>query len=132
MDETDLRIIEMLRKNSRTSNVDIASRLGITEGAVRRRIKILSEDGTIQRFTIETAHTGMEGFILVKSNAKLTKEIVKKMERYSDRIYELSGEYDIAAMIWAPTVEELNSKVDKIRKFRGVLETNTMIKLEES
>lgn len=131
MDDTDLEIIEILKKNSRTSNVEIASMLGITEGAIRRRIKYLKMRGIIQRFTIETARTGMEGFVLVKSKAKMTKDVVKKMGRFSDRIYELSGEYDIAAMIWALTVEELNSKVDKIRKFDGVLGTNTLIRLVE-
>lgn len=131
MDDTDLKIIGILKKNSRTSNVEIASVLGITEGAIRRRIENLKKGGIIQRFTIETARTGIEGFVLVKSMARKTKDITKKMGRFSDRIYELSGEYDIAAMIWAPTVEELNSKVDKIRKFDGLLETNTLIRLVE-
>jgi Lrp/AsnC family transcriptional regulator of lysine biosynthesis len=129
MDDTDLKILELLKKNSRRRNVEIAGKLGITEGAVRARIKNLVNDGTIQRFTVETSGTGMEGFVLVKSRAQKTKDIVRKMGKFSSRIYELSGEFDIAAMIWGPSVEELNSKVDRIRKFEGVLETNTLIKL---
>lgn len=129
MDDIDLKIIKILEKNSRTKNVEIAKKLGITEGAVRIRIKNLVKKKIIQRFTVETSQIGIEGFVLVKSKVKMTKEIVRRMSKFSDRIYELSGEYDIAAMIWASTVEKLNSTVDKIRKFEGVVETNTLIRL---
>jgi len=132
LDDLDLKIVEILKRNSRTRNVEIAKKLGVTEGAVRVRIKNLVKNKIIQRFTVETSQIGMEGFVLVKAKTKMMKNVVDKMSKFTDRIYELSGEYDIAAMIWAGTVEELNSKVDNIRKLEGVLETNTLIRLVES
>src|SRR3989344_5861541 len=41
MDDTDRKIISLLRKNSRTAFVRVAERTGLTEGAVRARVKAL-------------------------------------------------------------------------------------------
>ncbi|MGB8027917.1 MAG: AsnC family transcriptional regulator, partial [Nitrososphaeraceae archaeon] len=51
--EFDQRILEILRVDSRKSFVDIGKELGLSESAIRRRIKNLIDNGTISRFTIE-------------------------------------------------------------------------------
>jgi len=51
--EFDQRILEILRIDSRKSFVDIGKELGLSESAIRRRIKNLTDNGTISRFTIE-------------------------------------------------------------------------------
>lgn len=51
--ELDQRILEILRMDSRKSFVDIGKELGLSESAIRRRIKNLIDDGSISRFTIE-------------------------------------------------------------------------------
>ncbi|WP_255496363.1 AsnC family transcriptional regulator, partial [Candidatus Nitrosotalea sp. FS] len=53
-DKTDDTIIEMLKKDSRQSFVEIGEKLGLSESAVRRRVKNLTDGGTIKKFTIET------------------------------------------------------------------------------
>ena len=54
MDDLDVRILSILRNDGRTSFVDIAKEIGLTEGAVRVRVGKLSRDGTIKKFTIDT------------------------------------------------------------------------------
>ena len=41
MDKIDIGILDILRENSRAKYVEIAKRVGLTEGAVRRRMKKL-------------------------------------------------------------------------------------------
>ena len=53
MDEIDLKILEILKVNSRTKYVEMAKMVNLTEGAVRRRVKIMHEEGVIRKFTIE-------------------------------------------------------------------------------
>ena len=53
LDDVDLRIIDLLKQNSRMSFIEIGKRVGLSEGAVRRRVKLLVEKGVIKRFTIE-------------------------------------------------------------------------------
>lgn len=128
MDEIDNKILEILKENPREKYVKIAKKIGLSEGTVRRRIKKMLENGTIKRFTIELSLEN-EGIVLVKTNPIKTKEIIEKIKKVSERIFEVSGDYDIAVLIQANTIDELNKKVDYIRGISGVLNTNTLIKL---
>jgi DNA-binding Lrp family transcriptional regulator len=42
-------------------------------------------------------------------------------------IYEITGQYDIAVIISATTISEINNCIDEIRKIDGVADTNTVI-----
>lgn len=130
MDEVDFKILGILKRNSRTKYVKMASNIGLTEGAVRRRVKKLLEQGIIRKFTIETK-VEVEGIVLVKTDPDKTGKVALKMKELSERVFEVSGDYDIAALIQAYTIEELNKKVDGIRVRPDVLETNTLIKLTD-
>jgi len=44
-----------------------------------------------------------------------------------DVVYEITGEYDVAVMISAPNVAEINRCIDDIRRVDGVGNTNTII-----
>jgi Lrp/AsnC family transcriptional regulator for asnA, asnC and gidA len=45
-------------------------------------------------------------------------------------IYEITGQYDIAAIISASSVIEINRCIDEVRKIEGVSDTNTVIVLK--
>jgi Lrp/AsnC family transcriptional regulator of lysine biosynthesis len=97
---------------------------------VRRRVKKLLKQGIIRKFTIETK-VEVEGIVLVKTDPDKTGDVALKMKEISERVFEVSGDYDVAALIQAYTIEDLNKKVDGIRVFPDVLETNTLIKLTD-
>ncbi|MGI0069416.1 MAG: Lrp/AsnC ligand binding domain-containing protein, partial [Nitrosopumilaceae archaeon] len=42
-------------------------------------------------------------------------------------VYEITGQYDIAAIIRAPTITDINVCIDSLRKVPGVFDTNTVI-----
>ena len=52
MDIVDLKILELLKENSRMSFNDISQNVGKTEATIRRRVKKLTEDGIIKKFTM--------------------------------------------------------------------------------
>jgi len=130
MDDTDLKILEILKKDARTKYVKIAELVGLTEGAVRRRIKELVEEGIIKGFTVETT-AEFEGIVLIETEPTRTREITSKIRKIASRVFEVSGDYDIAALIQAYTIEDLNKKIDDIRKLPSVLNTRTLIKLKD-
>ncbi|KYH41258.1 MAG: transcriptional regulator [Candidatus Bathyarchaeota archaeon B63] len=130
MDDKDLEILKILKDNARTKYVDIAKKVGLTEGAVRRRVKKLHESGVIRRFTVE-AMTEFEGVVLVETEPTMTGDVAEKMKKIASRVFEVSGDYDIAAFIQAYTIDDLNRKIDAIRNLPGVLNTNTLIKLKD-
>jgi len=130
VDQVDLKILSILKDNARTKYVEIARSVGLTEGAIRRRIKQLKDEGIIKKFTIETS-IEFEGIVLVETEPAKTGEVTRRVREIADKVFEVSGEYDIAALIQAYTIEELNSKIDKIRKLPSVLNTKTLIKLKD-
>ncbi|MDP3781201.1 MAG: HTH-type transcriptional regulator LysM [Nitrosopumilaceae archaeon] len=130
-DKTDEKIIEFLRNDSRESFVDIGKKLKLSESAVRRRVKNLVGSGIIKKFTVEIGESNTTSAIVLisvessmdtaKVSARLTKlEGVKT-------VYEITGQYDIAVIIRAPNITEINSSIDSLRKIPGVSDTNTVI-----
>lgn len=128
MDDTDNKICEILKRDSRTSFVGIAKRLGISEGTVRNRVRAMAGSGIIEGFTIKRSY-GAEGLVLVKSRKTGLREIINELNKFSDDVFEVAGEYDIACMISAGSLSELNRKIDRIRKIKGIASTVTAIKL---
>jgi Lrp/AsnC family transcriptional regulator of lysine biosynthesis len=131
MDDTDVKILNLLRENSRTKNTEIARQVGLTERAVRARIEKLGREGVIRKFTIETSPVGVEGIVLIDTHVGRTPSVKEKARELSDSVWECTGDFDVAVRLRADSLDELNKQVDELRAFPGVLRTSTLIKLIE-
>ncbi|UCE91497.1 MAG: AsnC family transcriptional regulator [Methanobacteriota archaeon] len=132
MDETDVKILNLLRENSRMKNTEIARRVNLTERAVRARIEKLVRESVVRKFTIETSPVGVEGIVLIGTQIGKTGSVKEMARELSDSVFECSGEFDVAVRLRADTLDELNAKVDALRSYPGVLRTSTLIKLVEA
>ena len=134
MDSVDQKIIHILQADARKSYVEIANEIGFSESAIRRRVKNLLDTGVIKRFTIEMDSgdkTSAITLISVSSTSDTPTVSTDLMKiKGVQVIYEISGQYDIAAIISAPTIEEINKYIDEVRKANGVSDTNTVIVLK--
>jgi Lrp/AsnC family transcriptional regulator for asnA, asnC and gidA len=134
LDPNDERIIQILQTDSRKAFVEIANEIGLSESAIRRRVKNLVDNGIIKRFTIEigvSSKTSAITFISVSSAADTSAISTELMKLNGvEVVYEITGQYDIAAIIAAPSVAEINKCVDYVRKIEGVTDTNTVIILK--
>jgi DNA-binding Lrp family transcriptional regulator len=134
VDEVDEKIIRILQAESRKPFVEIANEIGLSESAVRRRVKNLVDTGIIKRFTIELGasdKTSAITLISVSSSADTSAVSAKLMKLGGvEVVYEITGQYDIAAIIAAPAIVEINKCIDDIRKIEGVSDTNTVIILK--
>jgi DNA-binding Lrp family transcriptional regulator len=133
VDGVDRKIIKILKDNGRAGYIDIGKQIGLSEGAVRKRIKILSDSGVIHKFTVKVGvEEGAEAIALLSVNPSLpTQEVSKRIQEIQnvETIYEVTGEYDIVAVITGINVVEVNDCVEKIRRVEGISKTNTMIVL---
>jgi DNA-binding Lrp family transcriptional regulator len=134
VDETDEKIIRILQADSRKAFVEIASEIGLSESAVRRRVKNLVDRMIIKRFTIElggTDKTSAITLISVASTADTSAVSNQLMNLNGVKVvYEITGQYDIAAIIAAPAIADINKCIDDIRKTEGVSDTDTVIILK--
>ena len=131
MDEIDYKVIEILRENAKTTNNEIAKLVKLTEGAVRNRIKRLVLTGIIKQFTIITEPAQAEAIVLIKTRTRGSKEILKRIRKCTNRLFETAGEYDVAAFIFAENIEKINSAIDKLRGVDGVISTTTLLKMAD-
>jgi Lrp/AsnC family transcriptional regulator, regulator for asnA, asnC and gidA len=135
-DSIDDKIMGILQYDSRKSFVEIGSEIGLSESAVRRRIKNLTDSGIIKRFTIEKSTTDKASAItLISLNSTADTNVVSsKLMKINgvEVTYEITGQYDIAAIITAPTITEINNSIDDVRKTEGVSDTNTVIILKKT
>jgi len=135
MDETDKKIIKILKNDARAGYVEIGSQVGLSEGAVRKRIKTLTDEGVIRKFTVKIGvKEGAEAITLLTVNpAYPTQEVTKRIQQIPnvETIFEVTGEYDIVAVIGGLDVVEVNECIEKIRRVEGIMKTNTMIVLRD-
>ena len=133
MDETDKQIMNLLKDNSRAGYAEIGGKVGLSEGAVRKRIKILSDQGVIRKFTVKIGvGEGAQAITLLATSPSLpTQEVSRKIQEIPnvETTYEVTGEYDIVAVISGMNVMEVNECIEKIRRVEGIEKTNTMIVL---
>jgi Lrp/AsnC family transcriptional regulator for asnA, asnC and gidA len=134
MDPTDVKIIKILQSDSRRPFVEIANEIGLSESAVRRRVKNLTKQEIIKKFTVEINSgdkTSAIALISVNSTSDTSFVSGKLMGLVGvEVIYEITGQYDIAAVISAPSISEINKCIDEVRKTEGVSDTNTVIILK--
>jgi Lrp/AsnC family transcriptional regulator for asnA, asnC and gidA len=134
VDETDEKIIRILQADSRRAFVDIANEIGLSESAVRRRVKNLVDRTIIKRFTIELGvsdKTSAITLISVASTADTSAVSDQLMNLNGVKVvYEITGQYDIAAIIAAPAIADINKCIDDVRKIEGVSDTDTVIILK--
>ena len=131
LDEVDHRLIELLQKNSRTSFVELGRILGLSEGAVRRRVRLLQERGVIKKLTIEVDRGyGVRAVTFLQLEAGASPRKVADMIAELpgvEKVYELTGRFDALAVISAPSITELNERIDRIRNIEGVRSTETAV-----
>jgi len=133
MDETDREIVRILKNDGRAAYIDIGRQVGLSEGAVRKRIRLLTESGVIRKFTAKIGvGEGAEAITLLAAHPSFpTQEVSEKIRKISsvETLYEVTGEYDIIAVISGISVVEVNECIEKIRRVEGIMKTNTMIVL---
>jgi DNA-binding Lrp family transcriptional regulator len=132
LDNIDEHILQILRQDSRLAFVDIASKVGLSEAAVRRRVSNLVKEGTIKRFTVDVdePQTATSAITYVSvSPSSPTADVSRKLKSVKgvETIYETTGSFDIAAIISGASISDVNKSVEEIRRLDGVLKTETII-----
>ena len=133
LDELDHRIIDLLARDARVSNRQIAEQLGVTEGTIRGRVKRLEKDNCI-RFTAVTnvAFAGAPKVVLIGVHAahgELTalSQRIAAMPEIRCVIITL-GRYDILAIgLFTQLEEVVDVANNRILALPGVRHVETSI-----
>ncbi|HLF06156.1 MAG TPA: Lrp/AsnC family transcriptional regulator [Thermoplasmata archaeon] len=132
MDETDLRILNVLRKAARTPFVDIARTAGVSDATVHLRVRGMLKSGVIERFSAIVNHEKL-GYALtafVEINVRpgaLSKVIsaVAKMKSVLE-VHELHGQCDLLVKVKARDLEGLRLLVTGIKSIQDVTASHSL------
>ena len=135
MDDLDEKILEILRENGRASYINIAKKIELSEGAVRKRIRVMVESGVISKFTVQLGFAkGARAVILLSVNPQLpTSAVSQNLKKIVgvDSVYEVTGQYDVAVIVSTLNIADVNHSIEQIRSVEGVTNTNTLIILRQ-
>ena len=130
----DREILEELKKNARASFVEIGKKLGITEGTVRYRVNSLMKKGIIKKFTIETYEEGISSIAMIRLVPQADiHQIYPKIMKINgvERIFEVTGDFDMIILIRTSDSKNLNKILDDIRATDGIVSTISYVVLQE-
>jgi Lrp/AsnC family leucine-responsive transcriptional regulator len=140
MDSKDYEVIEALRRDSRKSFAKLAEELGMPRATLQDRVRRLTKDGVIKRFTVvpDFSKLGKQitAFVMVSFTpvpGLSQRELAKQIAAIEDvqEVYLISGQWDILVKVRAGKVEDIGGLViDKIRAIRGVANTETCVSFE--
>jgi DNA-binding Lrp family transcriptional regulator len=136
LDDTDLRILRMLREDGRRTFSEMATEIGLSVAAVKRRVDRLRESGVITGFTVQIDHAKVgwpiEAFIELRfSGSTPGSDILRAATTVPEvqSVYTIPGDPDALAHIRARSLEHLQQVVDSLRRTGNVTGTKTLITL---
>lgn len=136
MDETDRKIIGLLKNHARMTSSEISKRVQLSIPAVSERIRKLEETGIINKYTLMLNRSKMNlelmAFIFVNVETPHITTFREKMIQCSEVLecHHMAGEYDYLLKVVVRNTTELEKFItDTIKKDVLVSKTNTQIVL---
>jgi Lrp/AsnC family transcriptional regulator, regulator for asnA, asnC and gidA len=131
LDDTDLALMRELEADGRASNVELARKVGLSEGAVRNRLERLFDSGAVQIVGIPDPRSiglNTHAVICMQVEMQRLEEIEQSLVSMPELsfVYETFGPYDLIVVGFFPDVEELRSFLTaKVASLTGVIRTDT-------
>lgn len=136
MDEIDCKIVNILRKNGRISNQDLAKKINLSPSAALERVRKLHRDGVIlgyeARINCSKLGLGLTVLISLTTDEKLcdhhvASELVKFPEIVE--IYDISGDASYLLKVVTSDTKALHELMNRIGRIEGVKSSKTTLVL---
>ena len=136
MDNFDKNIIDILESDGRASNAEIARKIGVSEGTIRRRLKKLIDNKTINVLAISDPRQmgyEFEALVGVQVDPGLVEPVADAITNLQATkwVSITTGTYDVFAWVILPTAEALGRFLrNSIGEIEGVKKTETFVSLQ--
>ncbi len=129
MGTIDRAILTHLQRDGRMSNVQLAEKVGLSESACLRRVKILEESGIMERYVllVDQRAIGLPGTVFV--SVTLEGQQVTRLQEFEDAVihieevmecYLMSGDADYLLRVICRDNEDFITIHSKIAHLPGV------------
>ena len=135
LDDTDRRLIALLRDNGRMPSATLARHLGVSRGTVQNRLDRLVEGGVLLGFTVrlsgEAEAAAVRAIMAVEVRSADMRAVVAALRRMPEvgRVWSTNGRWDLVAEINAGDLAALDGTLTAIRALKAVSNSETSILL---
>ncbi len=140
IDNTDLKILEILMQDAKKPYTDVAKKVFVSQGTVHVRMNKMQDAGVVEKTTLRINYaklgfdiTAFIGIYLEKS--ALYEQVLEKLKQIPEitNIHYTTGNYSMFVKIHCRDTNHLKEVLhDKMQQVEGIERTETMISLEES
>jgi Lrp/AsnC family transcriptional regulator, leucine-responsive regulatory protein len=140
LDGIDRRILRVLQRNARISNVDLAKEVGLSPSPCLRRVKLLEEAGVISRYVAvldpEKVGAALTVFVRVwfkTQDAQVTLQFAEAMDRLPEvmECYLTTGECDaVLRVVTADLHSYWRFQADHLTRIPSVMNVKTDVPME--
>jgi DNA-binding Lrp family transcriptional regulator len=133
IDDTDRKILALLRENARAPSVELARRAGISRTTLQARMERLERARIIAGYTIrgdsEHDRQAIRAHVMITAVPKLAPSVEAALRKIPEvrTLHSVSGTFDMVAIAVTDSVAEMDHLIDRIGALDGVERTNTAI-----
>ncbi|OBY27926.1 Lrp/AsnC family transcriptional regulator [Leisingera sp. JC1] len=133
-DETDQRLVTLLRENARRPVAELARHLGLARTTVQARIERLETTGVVTGYTLKSsaaARPPLQATVLMSIEPRSGPEVLARLRSLPgvEVVHTTSGRFDLLAQVVAQSTAELDETIDSIAEARGVRSSESLIHL---
>ena len=137
LDERDQLILELVQRDAKTSQAEIARRVGLSPAAVNERLKKLENSGVIRRYValVDPRAVGVEitAFIEVFiEHPRYEAEFIELLQRTDEvlEVHHVTGEFSLLLKVRVRDMESLQHVLlHQLNAMEGVRQTRTVMVL---
>ncbi|EQB13609.1 hypothetical protein L284_14115 [Novosphingobium lindaniclasticum LE124] len=135
-DDTDLKIVEQLRRNGRATHQQIAKALDIAPTTVSARMRRMEESGTLRvvavsDFAVHGYHVLI--YIGIEVSGRAPGDVAEELAQFEEvfAAYLVTGRYEVSVLLALPDVDDLSQFVTrKFSKVAGIRSITQSIGLD--
>ena len=135
MDDTDRRLIALLRENARVPVATLAHLLKVSRGTVQNRIDRLTADGVISGFTVrlkpEAEPQRVRAITMVAVDGEHATAVVKALRGLPEvhALHTTNGRWDIVVELGVDSLEAFDHALQHIQLIKGISNSETSLLL---
>jgi DNA-binding Lrp family transcriptional regulator len=135
MDDTDRRLLALLRADAREPASSLAKRLKVSRATVQNRVARMLARGIIQGFTVRTRTDvdigRVRAVMCIAIEGERSAKVVKALRGFAEveTIHTTNGRWDLVAELSTETLAGFSQALDQIRLIEGIAATETSILL---
>ncbi|MEE8420689.1 MAG: Lrp/AsnC family transcriptional regulator [Dehalococcoidales bacterium] len=136
IDDLDRKLIIELQENGREGYVNLAKKMGVVEGTIRKRIKTLLSKRLIKIVAVPDmrklgySFIGIAGIQVKMEDLRQVAETLAKNEHICYLAF-VTGRYDLMAIVVTQSPEELSHFIEReISAIPSILRTETFVNLD--